>query len=127
MERAVSSLDGLFEPVSAWVRSRFAPWEDRRRAPWATAVSAVGASTRARLGRVVPWVRTLVEEDARLLAGQGSAVGDGRCHHGMHVDGWRDARDTCRVQVLTLVEHVQAGAWLLCDHSALCVACCDTL
>jgi hypothetical protein len=127
IERAATSLYWLFEQVSAWLQTRLAPWEDRRLAPWAKAVYAVDASTLDRLGRFLPWLRTLAEGNPSLLAGQISALFDVRCQQWVRLDWWRDARDNCKEHVLTLVEHVQAGALLLFDRGYLSFAFFDVL
>lgn len=127
IERAATPLQWLFEHVSAWLRTRLAPWEDRRLAPWATAVYAADASTLDQMSRFLPWLRTLAEGDTRLLAGQISALFDIRLQQWVRVDYWSNARDHCKTHVLTLVEHVQAGALLLFDRGYLSFAFFDTL
>jgi len=61
IERAETSLQWLFEHVSAWLQTRLAPWGDRRLAPWATAVYAADASTLDQMSRFLPWLRALPE------------------------------------------------------------------
>src|SRR5712691_1751942 len=56
IERAGTSLQWVFEQVSAWLRTRQQGWEDCRLAPWASSVYAVDASTLDRLGRFLPWL-----------------------------------------------------------------------
>ena len=79
IERAAMPLQWL-----AGTRERLAagtsgsPLEDRRLAPWATAVYAADASTLDQMSRFLPWLRQLSEGDARLLAGQISALFDVR-------------------------------------------------
>jgi hypothetical protein len=127
IERAGNAMQGLFEQVSAWLRTRLAPWEDRRLAPWATAVYAVDASTLDRLARFLPWLRALADGDMRLLAGQISALFDLRRQQWVRVEWCSDARDNCKEHVLTLVEQVQAGALLLFDRGYLSLAFFDAL
>jgi hypothetical protein len=74
IERAAIPLHWLFEHVSAWLRARLAPFEDRRLASWASAVYAVDASILDQMARVLPWLRVLAEGDTRLLAGQMARV-----------------------------------------------------
>lgn len=116
IERAAMPLQWLFDHVSAWLRDRLAPWEDRHLAPWATAVYAADASTLDRLSRFLPWLRQLSQEDARLLAGQISALFDVRLQQWVRVDYWPNALDHCKTHVQLLVERVQAGALLLFDR-----------
>jgi hypothetical protein len=129
MERAATPLHWLCEQVSAWRRTdpSGSPFEDRRLALWATAVSAADASTLDHMSRLLPWLRTLAEGEARLPAGQFSAVCDMRVQQWVRVDGWSHARDHDTAHGLTLIEHLHAGSVLLCDRGSLRVAFCDRL
>jgi hypothetical protein len=99
IERAGTSLQWLFEHVSAWLRTRLAPWEDRRLAPWATAVYAADASTLDQMSRFLPWLRALPEGATRLLAGQISALFDVRLQRArasrLLAECWRSLQDAC--------------------------------
>lgn len=127
IERAVIPLQWLFDHVSAWLRRRLLPWEDRHLAPWATAVYAADASTRDRLSRFLPWLRRLSPGDARLLAGQISALCDVRGQQWVRVDYWPNALDHCKTHVQILVEQVQQGALLLFDRGYFSFAFFDQL
>jgi hypothetical protein len=127
IERAGTPLQWLFDQVSTWLRKRLTPWEDHRLAPWATAVSSADACTLDRMSRFLPWLCTLAQGDARLLSGQISALCDVRLQHWVRVDYWPHALDHCKTHVQMLVEHVQAGALLLCDRGYFSFAFCDQL
>ena len=74
IERADTWMYWCFEQVSAWLRTRLEPWEDHHLVPWATEILAADASTLDRLGRYLPWLRTLAVGTPDLLAGQISAL-----------------------------------------------------
>src|SRR5581483_11111478 len=109
IERADTWMDWCFERVSAWLRTRLEPWEDRDLVPWATEILAVDASTLDRLGRYLPWLRMLTVGTPDLLAGQMSALFNIRRQQGERVEWWPNARDHCKAHFLTLVEPVKAG------------------
>lgn len=127
IERAATPRQWLCEQVSAWRRTRLAPFDDRRLATVATAVSAADVSTLDRLSRVLPWVRRRSAGDPRLVAGQISARCDERVHQWGRVDVWPQALDHGTTHVLTLVERVHAGALVLCDRGSVSVAFFDHL
>jgi hypothetical protein len=126
IERAGTSLQWVFEQVSAWLRTRLLQWEDRRLAPWASSIYAVDASTLDRLSRFLPWLREVAEADKGRLGGQISALFDVRCQQWVRVDFWQDAKANCKEHFLTLVEHVKAGALLLFDRGYLSFPIFDT-
>src|ERR1700730_1686728 len=80
IERAGTSLQWVFEQVSAWLRTRQQQWDDRRLAPWASSVYAVDASTLDRLSRFLPWLREVAEADKGGLRCLFGAVFDLRRH-----------------------------------------------
>jgi len=127
IERASTSMQWVFEQVSAWLRTRLQTWEDRRLAPWASEVYAVDASTLDRLGHFLPWLRRLPRGDKQELGGQISALLDVRRQQWVRVDFWQDARDNCKDHFLTLLEQVQAGALLLFDRGYLSFSLFDAL
>src|SRR5581483_9131977 len=86
---------------------------------WATEILAADASTLDRLGRSLPWLRTLPVGTRDLLAGQIRALFTIRRQQGERVEWWPNARDHCKAHVLTLVEPVKAGALLLFDRGYL--------
>jgi hypothetical protein len=67
------------------------------------------------------------EGDTRQSAGQISVLFDVRLQQRVHLDCRPQAGTGCQWSVLTLVEHVQAGALLLFDRGSLSIACVDTL
>lgn len=119
IERADTWMYWCFEQVSAWLRTRLEPWEDRHLVPWATEILAADASTLDRLGRYLPWLRTLAVGTPDLLAGQISALFNIRRQQWTRVEWWPNARDNCKAHFLTLVEPVKAGALLLFDRGYL--------
>jgi DDE family transposase len=127
IERAGTSLQWVFEQVSAWLRMRQHGWEDRLLAPWASSVYAVDASTLDRLGRFLPWLREVAVGDKAGLGGQISALFDLRRQQWVRVDFWQDAKDNCKDHFLTLVEEVNAGALLLFDRGYLSFVLFDAL
>lgn len=103
------------------------PWEDRCLAPWAHRVDAVDASTLERIGRSLPWLRTLRKGGPDLLGGQISAVFT-LCLQCRERVPWRStARDHWKAHVVTLVESVHKGALLLVDRGSLSVPFVDHL
>jgi hypothetical protein len=124
--QAGTSLQWVFEQVSAWLRTR-QQWEDHRLAPWASSVYAADASTLDQMSRFLPWLREVAEGDKGGLGGQISALFDLRRQQWVRVDFWQDAKDNCKDHFLTLVEQVQAGALLLFDRGYLSFALFDAL
>lgn len=127
MEQAVIPLQWLFEQVSAWLRKRLGAFDDRRLAPWATAVYAVDTSTLDRLSRFLPWLRRLAKGDSRLLAGSLDALFDVRLQQWVRVDCWSKVSENSKTHVLTLLERVQAGTLLLFDRGYFSFVLFDTL
>lgn len=125
--RAEIWMQRTFEQVSAWLRVRLQPWEQRDLAPWASAVYAADASTLDRLGRYLPWLRQLATGSPDLLAGQISALLDVRRQQWERIVWGDNARDNCKVHFLEMVKTVQAGALLLFDRGYLSFAFFDHL
>jgi hypothetical protein len=72
-------------------------------------------------------LRTLAQGDARVLAGQISALCDVRLQQWVRIESLPHALDHCRTHIETLVERVHAGALLLCDRGSFRFAFCDQL
>lgn len=127
IERAEVWMSWAFAQSSARLRERLEPWEDRTLASWAKGVYAVDARTLEQIGRDVPWLRPVAEGSSQVLGGQISALFHVRLQPWERVAWWSNARDHCKAHVLTVVEHVQAGALLLFDRGSVSFPFCETL
>jgi hypothetical protein len=127
LHQAEIPMQWLFDHVTAWVRERFPDHENRFLAPFATEVLATDASTLDRLGRFLPWLRTLPTSEYAGLGGQIHALFDVRRQQWVRVLFWRDAAINCKEHFQVLVEHVASGALLLMDRGYLSFELYDSL
>lgn len=105
-----------FAVLSRWLRQRLAPYEDRRLAPFATAVLALDESVLDKVQRSVAWLREVPNGDSRLLPGRIAALFDVRLQQWVRVDVLLDATANCKRHAREMLGGLLAGTLLLFDR-----------
>ena len=105
-----------FAALSSWLRKRLAPYEDRRLAPFATAVLALDESVLDKVKRSVAWLREVPNGDSRLLPGRIAALFDVRLQQWVRVDVLLDATANCKRHARAMLAGLLKGTLLLFDR-----------
>jgi Transposase DDE domain len=112
----VSAFQACFAQVSRWLAQRLAPYENRRLAPFATAVLALDESVLDRVKRWVGWLREVPEGDSRLLPGRLVGLFDVRLQQWLRLDVLLDANADCKVHARAMLSGLLSGTLLLFDR-----------
>jgi Transposase DDE domain len=105
-----------FAALSNWLRKRLAPYEERRLAPFATAVLALDESVLDKVKRSVAWLREVPKGDSRLLPGRIAALFDVRLQQWVRVDVLLDATANCKRHAREMLRGLLTGTLLLFDR-----------
>src|SRR3989440_12492402 len=111
----VSAFHSVFAPLSQWLAQRLAPYEQRRLAPFATAVVALDESVLDRVKRWVSWLREVPDGDSRLLPGRLVGLFDVRLQEWLRLDVRLAANADCKVHARAMLSGLATGTLLLFD------------
>lgn len=111
----VSAFQSVFAQLSQWLAQRLAPYENRRLAPFATAVLALDESVLDRVKRWVVWLREVPQGDSRLLPGRLVGLFDVRLQQWVRLDVLLDANADCKVHARAMLRGLAKGSLLLFD------------
>ena len=111
----VSAFQSVFAQLSQWLAQRLAPYENRRLAPFATAVLALDESVLDRVKRWVSWLREVPNGESRLLPGRLVGVFDVRLQQWRRLDVLLDANADCKVHARAMLSGLATGSLLLFD------------
>jgi hypothetical protein len=111
----VSAFQSVFAQLSQWLAQRLAPYENRRLAPFATAVLALDESVLDRVKRWVSWLREVPNGDSRLLPGRLVGLFDVRLQQWRRLDVLLDANADCKVHARAMLSGLATGSLLLFD------------
>jgi len=111
----VSAFHSVFAQLSQWLAQRLAPYENRRLAPFATAVLALDESVLDRVKRWVSWLREVPNGDSRLLPGRLVGLFDVRLQQWVRLDVLLDANADCKVHARAMLSGLATGSLLLFD------------
>ncbi len=112
----VAGFQQCFAQLSNWLRQRLAPYEDRRLAPFASAVYALDESVLEQVKRWVAWLREVKKGDNRLLPGRIAALFDVRLQQWVRVDVLLDASANCKRHARAMLLGLAKGTLLLFDR-----------
>jgi hypothetical protein len=115
-QSGVEGFRGCFAALSGWLRKRLAPYEDRRLAPFATAVVALDESVLDKVKRSLAWVREIPNGDSRLLPGRLAALFDVRLQQWVRIDVLLDASANCKRHARAMLTGLAKGTLLLFDR-----------
>lgn len=115
-QSGVQGFQQCFALLSRWRQQRLAPYEDRRLAPFATAVLALDESVLDQVKRSVAWLREVKSGDSRLLPGRIAALFDVRLHQWVRVDVLLDASANCKRHARAMLCGLAEGTLLLFDR-----------
>src|SRR6266702_2880978 len=105
----VSAFHSVFAQWSQWLAQRLAPYEQRRLAPFATAVVALDESGLDRVKRWVNWLREVPDGDSRLLPGRLVGLFDVRLQQWLRLDVLLDANADCKVHARAMLSGLANG------------------
>ncbi len=111
----VSAFQSVFAQLSQWLAQRLAPYENRRLAPFATAVLALDESVLDRVKRWVSWLREVPNGESRLLPGRLVGLFDVRLQQWRRLDVLLDANADCKVHARAMLSGLATGSLLLFD------------
>jgi hypothetical protein len=111
----VSAFHSVFAQLSQWLAQRLAPDENRRLAPFATAVLALDESVLDRVKRWVSWLREVPNGESRLLPGRLVGLFDVRLQQWRRLDVLLDANADCKVHARAMLSGLLKGTLLLFD------------
>ena len=111
----VSAFHSVFAQLSQWLAQRLAPYENRRLAPFATAVLALDESVLDRVKRWVSWLREVPNGESRLLPGRLVGLFDVRLQQWVRLDVLLDANADCKVHARAMLSGLATGSLLLFD------------
>jgi hypothetical protein len=108
-------LEKLFEQISAVLRERLAPYEQKTLAPFATGVVAIDETTLDPVARLLPALRDLPAGDRQLLPGKLAGVYDVRLQQWRQVLHIVNPNQNEKVIARTLLSGVEPGTLVLAD------------
>ena len=111
----VSAFHSVFAQLSQWLAQRLAPYENRRLAPFATAVLALDESVLDRVKRWVSWLREVPNGESRLLPGRLVGLFDVRLQQWRRLEVLLDANADCKVHARAMLSGLATGSLLLFD------------
>jgi Transposase DDE domain len=114
-QQTAEHLHAFFEHLSLWLREQQGLHEDRRLAPFATAVLALDESTLDPKKRWIAELRSLPKGDRGLLAGRIAALFDVRWQQWKHIEVFANVAD-CTRAARSMLSYVPTGALLLFDR-----------
>jgi len=115
-QTGVQGFQQCFAALRRWLSQRLAPYENRRLAPFATAVLALDESVLDKVKRSVAWLREVPNGDSRLLPGRLVALFDVRLQQWVRVDVLVDATANCKRHARAMLSGLATGTLLLFDR-----------
>lgn len=109
------TLEKLFEQISAVLRERLAPYEQKNLAPFATGVVAIDETTLDPVARLLPALRDLPPGDKQLLPGKLAGVFDVRLQQWRQILHVPNPNQNEKVVARALLSTIERGTLVLAD------------
>jgi hypothetical protein len=116
-----------FAALSGWLRQRLAPDEERRLAPFASAMLALDETVLDTVKRSLAWLRQVPPGHSRLLPGRIAALFDVPLQQWVRVDVLLDATANCKRHARAMLSGLAKGSLLLFDRGSFAFAWLDEL